>query len=48
MRDMRDLRNLVVHEYFGTDLRIIWDTVCDNLPPLVDPLRQLLEEEPED
>jgi len=47
-RDMRDMRNVVVHEYFGTDLRIIWDTVCDNLPPLVDPLRRLLEEEPED
>jgi len=26
-REMRDMRNIVVHEYFGVDNRIVWDTV---------------------
>ncbi|UCF82816.1 MAG: DUF86 domain-containing protein, partial [Desulfobacteraceae bacterium] len=26
-RDMRDMRNFVVHEYFGISDKIIWDTV---------------------
>ena len=46
--DMRDMRNVVVHQYFGVDLRIVWDTVRINLPPLVEPLKSLLKDEPED
>ena len=46
--DMRDMRNVVVHEYFGVDLRIVWDTVHNNLPPLVEPLRRVLQDEPAD
>ena len=46
--DMRDMRNVVVHQYFGVDLRIVWDTVRNNLPPLVEPLRQVLASEPAD
>jgi uncharacterized protein with HEPN domain len=34
-RDMQDLRNLVVHEYFGVDLAVIWRTVCVDLPELL-------------
>ena len=32
---MRGVRNVVVHEYFGVDDRILWDTVVHDLPPLV-------------
>lgn len=39
--EMRAMRNLVVHEYFGVSDRIVWDTVQRDLPPLVDPLRAL-------
>jgi len=39
--DMRAMRNLVVHEYFGVSDRIIWNTIRDDLPPLVEPLRAL-------
>jgi len=42
-RDMRDMRNFVVHEYFGISNRIIWDTLQNNLPPLVPLLKPLLE-----
>ena len=46
--DMRDMRDVVVHEYFGVDLRIVWDTVRNNLPSLVEPLISVLQDEPED
>jgi len=26
------LRNIVIHEYFGIDLKIIWEIVSRNLP----------------
>jgi len=41
-REMRDMRNIVVHEYFGVDNMIIWDTVKKNLPPVLPLLKQLL------
>jgi uncharacterized protein with HEPN domain len=46
--DMRDMRNVVVHEYFGVDARVLWDTAHDDLPPLVTPLRSLVSEQPGD
>lgn len=40
--EMRAMRNLVVHEYFGVSNRILWDTVQVNLPQLVAPLQAIL------
>ncbi len=42
-RAMRAVRNVVVHEYFGVDSRILWDTVRFDLPPLVPALEAVLE-----
>ena len=39
--DMRAMRNVVVHEYFGVSLPILWETVQRDLPPLVESLRRL-------
>ena len=41
--DMRGMRNVVVHEYFGVSLPILWETIQHDLPPLVEPLRELRE-----
>ena len=41
-RDMRDMRNVVVHEYFGINRQILWDTIQTNLPPLIPQLQALL------
>lgn len=38
---MSAMRNLVVHEYFGVDLRIIWDTVHEDLPNLAEDLEEI-------
>lgn len=34
-RLMSDMRNVVAHEYFQVNLRIVWNTARNNLPPLV-------------
>ncbi len=44
-RDMADMRNVVVHEYFGVDARVVWETIRSDLSPMVDPLRRLLRDE---
>lgn len=41
-RLLRGVRNVVVHEYFGIDDAILWVTVRDDLPPLVDDLEAIL------
>ena len=33
-RDMADMRNKVIHDYFRTDLEVVWDVVTNDLPPL--------------
>lgn len=40
-REMRDMRNIVIHEYFGVDNRIVWATLQKNLPPLLPLLKHL-------
>ena len=41
-RIMRAVRNVVVHEYFGIDAQILWETVRGDLPPLVPRLEAVL------
>jgi uncharacterized protein with HEPN domain len=41
---MRDMRNLLIHEYFCIDTSIIWETVLNDLPPLKDRLKKLKQE----
>ena len=42
-REMRDMRNLVVHEYFGVDKLVVWETLQKNLPPILPRLKQLID-----
>lgn len=34
------MRNRIVHEYSGVDMRIVWDTIYDDLPKLKETLMQ--------
>jgi uncharacterized protein with HEPN domain len=39
---MRAMRNRIVHVYFNVDEKLMWDTVQNDLPPLVTQLEKLL------
>ncbi len=39
---MRAMRNRIVHVYFKIDERLMWDTVQNDLPPLMPILEKLL------
>lgn len=40
-RQIRAMRNLLVHEYFRIDVEIIWRTAVERLPPLLAALEAL-------
>jgi uncharacterized protein with HEPN domain len=40
--DVVAMRNLLVHEYFGIDLREVWDTAVNDIPPLRAQIQKIL------
>ena len=43
-REMIGMRNVVVHDYADVDLSLVWKTVREDLPGLVERLNAILEE----
>jgi uncharacterized protein with HEPN domain len=43
-RAMVGMRNRLVHAYFGIDFEVIWQTVQQDLPPLIQSLERVLQE----
>jgi uncharacterized protein with HEPN domain len=41
-RDIVGMRNRLIHAYFDVDHDRVWDTVRDDLPPLIEALRSAL------
>jgi uncharacterized protein with HEPN domain len=41
--EMQTMRNIVIHEYHGVNLQIIWQTVKEDLPALVPLLEKILQ-----
>lgn len=39
---MRAMRNRIVHAYFNVDEKLMWDTITNDLPPLIPELEQLI------
>lgn len=39
---MRAMRNRIVHIYFNVDEKLMWDTVQNDLPPLIVDLEKLI------
>jgi uncharacterized protein with HEPN domain len=40
--DIRGMRNKIAHEYFGVDVKVLWQTVREDLPQLLASLRALV------
>ncbi|MEP7133583.1 MAG: HepT-like ribonuclease domain-containing protein [Chloroflexota bacterium] len=43
-QEMQTMRNIVIHEYHGVNLKIIWQTVTEDLPPIIPQLNKILKE----
>ncbi len=46
--EMQTMRNIVIHEYHGVNLKIIWQTVTEDLPALTLALMRILEKDESD
>jgi uncharacterized protein with HEPN domain len=42
-REMGDMRNVVIHEYFGIDMKILWETLKNELPLIVTGLQRIID-----
>ena len=40
-QDIKDFRNILVHEYFGVDLEIVWKVIGEELPALLDAINEM-------
>ncbi|MBA3028642.1 MAG: DUF86 domain-containing protein [Desulfobacterium sp.] len=41
-QDIKDFRNLLIHEYFGVDFEIVWKIIQDDLPNLLDAIKEII------
>jgi uncharacterized protein with HEPN domain len=44
--EIAGMRNRLIHAYFDVNLDLLWDTLTDDLPPLINSLESLLKTEP--
>lgn len=47
-QDIIGMRHRLVHGYFAIDMDRVWDTVTDDLPPLVVALESVMDEAADD
>jgi uncharacterized protein with HEPN domain len=45
-REMSDIRNKIIHDYFGIDYDIVWDTVKTDIPVLKEWVEIIIKQEP--
>ncbi len=43
-REIIDLRNLLIHEYFGIDTKIVWDIIKIDIVSLKSQLKEIIEQ----
>jgi uncharacterized protein with HEPN domain len=42
-RGMTGMRDRLIHDYFGVDLELVWDVVCNRIPELRTQIASILE-----
>ena len=43
-REIIALRNILIHEYFGVDAKIVWDIISEHLPALKKAVEMILKD----
>lgn len=44
-RDIRGMRSKLVHQYFGINMEVVWQTIQDDLPFIIHELDNILKQE---
>lgn len=42
LRESADMRNFLIHEYFGVNTKVVWDTCKIDLPELSEQVKELV------
>jgi uncharacterized protein with HEPN domain len=45
-RLIEGMRHILVHDYFAVKTDVVWRTIQQSLPPIVEPLRRILQDNP--
>src|SRR6185437_14852938 len=43
-REMSNIRNKIIHHYFGVDYEIIWDTIITDIPKLKEGIESIISQ----
>lgn len=43
--DIVGMRNRLIHGYFDVNIKLVWNTTQNNLPPLIKSLKEILNED---
>jgi len=44
-REVKGMRNKLVHQYFGINMEVVWQTIHEDLPMLIEVLKEIPNQE---